>query len=356
MSSQFNTPSFSLHIEGLDPGAHSAPAVVLVQILENAQRAFELIGIHAEGREIKARARIPAATSKRFQLVCHLPQAGSYALPITVGGAHDLLAPEAAHKAFDIFRRLVESVTQRNVDAVNRALPDASIRRRVLEAIKGMAPPAGAAWRLRLHDAANVTFADFDNETVSFVQSTIVPPEEREASTVVTGELTRIDFGARKFTIIYPPNNVELECIYHDAVEELLIERRRDLVQVTGRVVLDEQGNPKRIIDVNDIRDLDLSALTIETVQFEGHVLKANASITLEPSTDDSKQFLCIEHATLGINVFAPTREALLAEIQVQIRMLWAEYALADDAALDAVARQLKRSLLATFSEVGNAA
>ncbi len=356
MFSQFNPPSFSLHIEGIDPDVHTAPAAVLVQILENAQRAFELIGIHAEGREIKARARIPAATSKRFQLLCDLPQAGSYALPITVGGAHDLLAPEAAHKAFDIFRRLVESVTQRNVDAVNRALPNASIRRRVLEAIKGMAPPAGAAWRLRLHDAADATFADFDNETVSFVQSTIVPPEEREASTVVTGELTRIDFGARKFTIIYPPTNVELDCIYDEAVEELLIERRRDLVQVTGRVLLDEQGNPKRIIDVNDIRDLDLSALTIETVQFEGRILKATVPIAIEPSTDESKQFLCLERAELGINVFAATREALLVELHDQLRMLWAEYALADGDTLDAVARQLKLSLLAAFSEAGNAA
>lgn len=356
MSSLSNPPSFSFHIEGVEPGAHTAPAVVLVQILENAQRAFELIGIHAEGREIKARARIPAATSKRFQLVCHLPQAGSYALPVTVGGALDLLAPEATQKAFDIFRQLVASVTRRDVDAVNRALPDASIRRRVLEAIKGMAPPAGAAWRLRLHDAADVTFADFDNETVSFVQGTIVPPEEREASTVVTGELTRIDFGARKFTIIYPPNNVELDCIYDEAVEELLIERRRDLVQVTGRVVLDEQGNPKRIIDVNDIRDLDLSALTIETVQFGGRVLKAKVPIAIEPSTDESKQFLRLERSELGINVFAATREALLAELHDQLRMLWAEYALADDDTLDVIAHQLKLSLLAAFSEVGNAA
>lgn len=356
MSSPLNPPSFSFHIEGVEPGSHTAPAVVLVQILENAQRAFELIGIHAEGREIKARARIPAATSKRFQLVCHVPEAGSYALPVTVGGAHDLFASEATHKAFGIFRKLVDSVTRRDVDAVNRALPDASIRRRVLEAIKGMAPPAGAAWRLRLHDAADAPFADFDNETVSFVQGTIVPPEEREASTVVTGELTRIDFGARKFTIIYPPNNVELDCIYDEAVEELLIERRRDLVQVTGRVVLDEQGNPKRIIDVNDIRDLDLSTLTIETVQFDGHFLKAKVPIAIEPSTDESKQFLCLERSELGINVFAATREALLAELHGQLRMLWAEYALADDNTLDAIAHQLKLSLRAAFSEVGNAA
>ena len=36
--------------------------------------------------------------------------------------------------------------------------------------------------------------------------------------------------------------------------------------------------------------------------------------------------------------------------------MLWAEYALADDNELDAVARQLKQALLATFTEVRDAA
>jgi hypothetical protein len=34
----------------------------------------------------------------------------------------------------------------------------------------------------------------------------------------------------------------------------LPIENRRDLVQVTGRVLLDDMGQPKQIIDVNDIR------------------------------------------------------------------------------------------------------
>jgi len=54
--------------------------------------------------------------------------------------------------------------------------------------------------------------------------------------------------------------------------------------------------------------------------------------------------------------VFAATREALLAELNEQIAMLWTEYALADDDVLDGVARQLKQALLAAFTEVGDAA
>lgn len=59
-------PSFDFHIKGDEQGGYTVPAVVLVQILENAQHAFELIGVHVEGREIWTRARIPTATSKRL--------------------------------------------------------------------------------------------------------------------------------------------------------------------------------------------------------------------------------------------------------------------------------------------------
>jgi hypothetical protein len=356
MPNNEHPPSFSFHIEGGEPDIHTVPAYVLVQILENAQRAFELIGVQAEGREIKARARIAADTSKRFQLICQLPQPGSYAVPVTVGGAGDLFIPELVGKAFDIFQKVMASVTAHDAAGITGALPDARIRRRVLEAVKGMAPRADAAWRLTLRDGANTPFASFDTGTIPFVQETIVPPEEREASKVVTGELKSIDFTARKFSIIYPPAQRELECIYEDAVEELLIENRRELVQVTGRVLLDEQGVPKQIIDVNDIRDLDLSSFTFETVHYQGLTLKAHAPITLQPVSDDSKQLLCLEDAGLGIDVFAPTREALLAELNEQVAMLWSEYALADDDTLDAVARQLKQSLLAAFTEVVDAA
>jgi len=84
--------------------------------------------------------------------------------------------------------------------------------------------------------------------------------------------------------------------------------------------------------------------------------LKAKVPIAIEPSIDESKQFLCLDRAELGINVFAATREGLLAELHDQLRMLWAEYALANDDTLDSVARQLKLSLRAAFSEASNAA
>ncbi|TBR13230.1 MAG: hypothetical protein EPO43_11380 [Rugosibacter sp.] len=351
-----NKPSFSFHIDGGTPDEHAVPAVILVQILENAQRAFELIGVHVEGRGIKERARVSAATSQRFQLVCQLPESGSYAMPVTIGGAGELVVADLADKAFGIFRGIMEHVSARSTVGLASALPDERIRRRVLEAVKGMAPRADAKWKLSLHDDRDVSFATFDVETIPFVEETLVPVEQREAARVVTGELKSIDFTERKVTIIYPPTSKELACIYEEAVEDLLYEKRRDLIQVTGRVLLDDQGAPKQIIDVTDIRDLDLSTLALDTVRHSGLTLKAAPTLSFEPTLDESKQLLCIEHGELGVAVYAPTRETLLAELHGQLAMLWREYAQASDDELDAPARLLKQALRTRFTEGAHAA
>ena len=351
-------PAFTLYIDDGAPEAHRVASSVLVSILENSQRAFELIGLYLEGRPVKERATVPAAIRRRFQLVCNLPHPGSFAVPIAVedlSGGLSFLEPR--EKALEIFKRLTVGIFARDQQAILNALPDQRLLRRVLEAIKGMAPRADAKWRLRLSDASDLLFAEFNLNTIPFIQETIVPQEEREASRIVTGELKSIDFTARKFVIIYPPTNHELDCIYEDAVEDLLIENRRDLVQVTGRVLLDDTGQPKQIIDVNDIRDVDLSPMVVERVRYGDLSLRATVPVLLEPIMDASKQLLCVERADLGIDAFAPTREDLLAELNEQVAMLWREYALADDEILDAEAHHLKRALLDAWAiEVQDAA
>ena len=349
-------PSFSFHIESGEPQGNVVPASVLVQILQNAQQAFELIGVHVEGRSINQRVRVPAATSQRFQLICQLPEAGCYALPVIVGGSSELFESEQAEKAFHIFRNVMERVSNRNATGLTDALPDERIRRRVLEAVKGMSPRADAKWTLSLHDSTNATFASFDGQTIPFVQDTLVPAAQREASRVITGELKNIDFIERKLTIIYLPTSKELDCLYDEALEDLLYERRRDLIQVTGRVLLDDQGRPKKIIDVTDIRDVDLSPLEISTVRHGKVSLRVAPALLLEPTLDDSQQLLCVEDDELGITVFAPTREALLVELNEHLAMLWQEYAQARDEDLDDLALQLKQTLLARMTTVTHAA
>lgn len=346
--------AFSLHIETGTDNGDAVPAAVLAQILISAQRSFELIGVYVEGRTIQQRARISAATRSRFQLVCRLPEPGCYAVPIELGG-NDLLA-EHTMAAMDMFKKIIGGIAKQDFEAINKALPDVSLRHRLLEAIRGMTPRADAKWSLKLWDAENIEFGELNTGSEAIIRSAIVPPEEQAESQVVTGYLTNINFTKRIVTIIYPPTQREMDCVYDDAIEDLLFENRRDLIQVTGLMVLDDAGVPKRITNVNDIRELDLSPLVVDTVKLGKWVLKAKQSITLEPTTDETKQLICVTHAELGIDAFARTRDALVSELNEQIGMLWQEYALAEDDALDGIAIKMKHALLAAFSEVTHGA
>ena len=356
MNSPTHPPSFSFHIESGESLGNVVPAAVLVQILQNAQQAFELIGVHVEGRSINQRVRVSAATSQRFHLICQLPEPGCYALPVTVGSTTELFDVEQAGKAFGIFHDLMARISDRSTTGLADILPDERVRRRVLESVKGMAPRADAKWTLALHDAGDATFATFDVHTIPFVREILVPAAQREAARVVTGELKNIDFIEHKLTIIYPPTSKELECLYDEALEDLLYERRRDLIQVTGRVLLDDQGAPKKIIDVSDIRDVDLSPLEVSTVRHGALSLRVAPTLSLEPGLDEGKQLLCLDFPEFDLSVFSATREGLLAELHEHLAMLWQEYALAPDSELDAPARQLKQALLARLNEVTHAA
>lgn len=349
-------PSFSFHIEsGEVLDGRTVPASILVQILQSAQQAFLLIGVHVEGRSIKARARVSAETSERFQLVCQIPEPGCYAMPVTIGASNDLTQVETAESALAIFKQLMGRISDRTDAGLAAVLPDERIRRRVLELVKGMAPRAGAKWTLSLHDATDTPFATFNQDTIPFVQQTLVPEEQREASRVVTGELGNINFFERKLTIVYPPTSKELECIYDEALEDLLYEQRRGLIQVTGRVLIGENGEPKQIIDVTDINVVDSTPLVLPKVEHGRLQLVAEPPLTLQPALDDGKQLMCVEDHALGIDTFAQTRERLIAEVSEQLAMLWTEYAYAEDSELDGPARQLKQALLNRFSEVVDA-
>lgn len=276
-------------------------------------------------------------------------------MPVTIGASNDLTQAESAESALEIFRNLMTRISGHTEVGLAQILPDERIRRRVLELVKGMAPRAGAKWTVSLHDASDTPFATFDQDTIPFVQQTLVPEEQREASRVVTGELKNINFIERKLTIIYPPTDKELECIYDEALEDLLYERRRGLIQVTGRVLIGEDGEPKQIIDVTDIDAVDTTPLVISKIEHGALRLTVHPPLVLEPSLDEGKQLMCVENEELGIATFAQTREGIMTELYEQVAMLWFEFAHADDSELDGPAQKLKRALLDRLTEATDA-
>ena len=340
---------FEFRILPGDPTAHSVPVPVLTAILKSAQDVVYLLALQVEGREVRERARKPQEIEARYALQCELPAPGSYVMPVTLGRADpSLLFPDPnLTRTADLFRQCGSSLSRRDADALRALVPDRQMRSRVLEGYRGLAPKPGDDWSLEVRDERSV-FGTFDQTLAPFFQETRHrwAAEPEACVTTVTGRLNKIDFGNHVVSIIHPVTNKALQCSYVDeCIEEMLYENRRDMIKVTGTVVLDDAGLPKEITDVQEIRDLDLSPFVVHRFTCGSTALRFPQPLSLTPTMDDSDQYLCLRDDHLGVDVFAMTRERLLADLLEQLALLWHEYAMATDDDLSAEALALKGAL-----------
>jgi len=346
---------FEFRVESSVPDESTVPAPVLLQVLDGAQRTIFLLGLLQEGREVRERARISADIEEKYVLRCAVPKAGSYVLPAVLGNPQsDLFAQEAIHSVAEKFRRVGEALSKRTMDSFKQIIPDRVMRVRVLEALRSMLPKTGSGWRLTMK-TGNAEFARFDETLAAVIQESVKRAEDEGMVTTVTGRLVKIDFSERKLTIHYPVTNREMDCFYDEAVEEMLLENRRDMIQVTGRVTLDNRDQPIKITEVEKISDLDLSPFQVVSVPCKDKTLRFIRPLSLSPKANENWQLLFLEQPDLGIDVFGATRERLLAELHEQIALLWCEYAQADDGSLAPAARKVKERLLASIQEVQSA-
>ncbi|MGK7920976.1 MAG: hypothetical protein AB4080_13310 [Trichodesmium sp.] len=169
----------------------------------------------------------------------------------------------------------------------------------------------------------------------------------------VTGELISINFDKNTIVIKYPPTHQEIECVYLEELEDDLIENRRQLIQVTGKFTLNNQGHPTKLNDVTRIETVDLSSILLKEVNYGEIKLRFKQPLPLTPTIDEeSSQLFVVENPDINLDVFAYTRDDLIDEINEQIIMMWHEYVKADLAELAQDAQELRRILLETLEEI----
>jgi len=166
--------------------------------------------------------------------------------------------------------------------------------------------------------------------------------------------LIRIDFANRRLTIVPLGSGRQksIEVTYDDDQEDFLLENRKGIIQITGRTIRDENDELKSIFSLEDISSLDLSPLILTDVVYENARLKFLLPRQIEPELSEDKHYVCVQDATLGLDVFAGTISSLVDEVNEAIVMTWKAYALAADSELSPKAVALKYRLLETLEEV----
>ncbi|MBS1912741.1 MAG: hypothetical protein JST22_12205 [Bacteroidetes bacterium] len=336
---------------------NEVPFAVLASVLNDMQQAFYLLALQHEGRDVRERARIPAEIERRYILRAAIPKEGSYAQPATLGDPNsELFVPRDLDAVYSDFREFSTALATSNLEKLQSIVPDRQMRRRVLERFRSMIPKPNTGWGLRLRYEHDHT-VELDRHAYRAVAGLLKRADDGIITTnIVTGVLVAIDFDAHEITLKYPPSQREFVCYYNESIEGRLIDQRRELIQITGSVTLDEDDSPKKVTDVVDIVGVDLSPFIVMEFEYEGRILRFRRPLEITPTLDESQQVICLEYEPLGIDIYASTRDELDTLIYEELDVLWRNYALEDPRNLSLDARELKSKLLAAIEEIGHAA
>jgi hypothetical protein len=323
---------------------HEVPVSLLLQGLQGLQQLIHFSALSVEGRSVRQRVRVSADIQQRYTLHCRPPEPGSFKVAGRVGDLRKGLVPSGdVPRVMRVVHDFSHAVLASNDGALVDLVRDTRLRVRMLDCLRLMAPPPGSGYAMEFRNCVGAPVR-LDEVFSEHIERALALPEPQRRERTITGELRSIAFAEHSLTLFYSPKGRTLECLYDEALEPMLFENRRDLIQVTGQVEDAEDGHPRKIVEVSRIEELDLSPFVVTEI-VPGVPLAS--ALRLAPYLSEDQQSIQLADEALDIDVFAPTRSELLGELRGQLEMLWHEYALEDDAALSPPAQALKRRLLA---------
>ncbi|MEP7219562.1 MAG: hypothetical protein ABI876_11635 [Bacteroidota bacterium] len=324
-------------------------------MLNGLQQIIYLLALQREGRDYRDRLRLPAEIAEKYILQASPAVPGSYIQPALLGNASsDLFAPQDLLAVREEYGQLSIALSENNPGRVREIIGDPRARRRILRGFQEMIPSQESAWRLET--GLGQARVQFDPHVVADLVGELEWKDRDDAASYVIGKLMRIDFDAKKLTLKYPPTKKVVDCFYDESVEELLLSNPRELIQVSGEVTMGDDGTPRRISNVEDIRKVDLAPATMVRVELEHSSLLIDPQLTIAIQLDESSQFFTAVDEDLGIDATAETREELLEIIEQDIDVQWRAYANAQDNELTRKALARKNALRDRITEVPHAA
>ena len=104
------TRSFCIRFDGEGTGAHVLPAPVLIESLAQIQRIVLLLAKMHRGEPLGHRTSFSRALQDEFALLCHLPETGSYAVPVEIGQQSESAAPTDLAEVCELFHQVASLV------------------------------------------------------------------------------------------------------------------------------------------------------------------------------------------------------------------------------------------------------
>jgi len=332
---------------------HEVPVALLIQGLQGLQQLIHFSALSIDNRTVRQRVRVSAEIQQRYTLHCSPPTTGSFRVAGRVGDLRrGLVNTGDVRRVMALVHDFSHATLATDRNALLTLVPDSRIRVRMLDCLRGMAPPPGSGYAFEFNNCVGDPVR-LDEVLSDRVEAMLSVPAPRHSERTITGELRSIAFAEHRLSLFYAPKGRTLECLYDESLEPMLFDNRRDLIQVTGQVEDADDGHPRRIVEVSRIEELDLSPF-VATEFVPG--VSFTQPLRLDPIQSEDQQLLRLQNEALDIDVFASTRSELLHELRGQLAMLWQEYAQESDDVLSPPAQELKRRLLSLVSPSTHAA
>jgi len=339
--------SFLIKVGGPAIEQGHIPFLLLSQILRGIQETIYIIASAATEYDFRQRIRIPRELQQACELRRILERPGSYELVAAVA------APKSIGDVADIgllckdrYLDIIDNLTTDTPAAqacLREILPDSTYRRRVFRSISAYCPKKGDAWNIGIGRNLETPLIALTEDLRAAIQRhlNVAMTEER----VLIGDLVHIHTDENRMGIFYAPAQRVITGSYEEEIEDFVVNKLREPIQVVGQVQLDSRGLPDKIVNITDINEIDLSPLELRAID-DGEIrIVFRAPLILQPVLDEAEQEISISCLDLNIIAAGLSREEALEEFEKDFIWLWKEYVLADVDGLSSDAKAMAERL-----------
>lgn len=350
MTDALPAPEFHLHFEGenLLVRDHKLPASALIQSTQALQRLVYLLSRVYEQADIKQRLRVSRSDESKYAVIFGVPQDGGYDLPYHLGGPpQHLFAPQDIEAVNKLLLDVFEAVNSSDLAAFKRAIPVAYARHMVAAELKKMQPAPRMGLYVSIENDSGVkllngkTASDSLNRLMSDQLQTVIHPR------IVTGRLDALEFQGRTLKLQLPSGK-PLNCAYAEDFEPVLVDNRREWIQVRGEAVLNDDDSLRALNNISEILEVDDTPVEIEEFAVDGQVLRKKNNTSFEVHFDPYEGTYTAEGA-FHLIISAETRAELEESVVNALSFLWREYVNINPSELSTDAKDLRNALLDSF-------
>lgn len=324
---------------------HSLPAEVLVNAVQQVQRIVHLLAKEHRGEPAGRRFKASADIKALVGLVCKLPVAGGYELPVFIGPSTPAAPGDEVFAVAERFQTVSRSVADGG-DALEHLVADAQYRRWLLDAYKATPPPPHSGLELTVKDGQGRAILRCRDVQGMSDYHPEAAPHQRAAPGRIVGTLVRMEFAKQSVALAH--RRRVFSATYSAEVEAALLSHPRELIQVRGDVRYDAAGEPVSIANIDEVAQIDESPMAVEEIVCGDSRYVADTPLHFDVAVDQADALYDLQ-GPFGIMLSAASREDLAEALEAELKLLLADYAEGDPAHMSSDARKLRAQIRRRF-------